>query len=165
MPKSRAHYAELNASILSQHFISCYRIFTVNLCCRSTSNQGPFFSAYINIKKSVFPIGGQTPFICCPLKYIYSVSINLNLQHSDVSHCETAALSQPRGLRRTGILHIGCDIAHDWLHVCFLTANILSDCKAGSVCPPHACSPLSTEACEWERDGGVGVWVWGDVVF
>ncbi len=44
-------------------------------------------------------------------------------------------MSQPAGLKRTGILHVGCDFAYDWLHVCFLTANILQDCRVGSVPP------------------------------
>lgn len=61
--------------------------------------------------------------------------INLNLQDYDVKRYATAALSQLQDLRRTGILHIACDFAHDWLHVCFLTANILQDSKAGSVPP------------------------------
>lgn len=101
-----------SASALSQHLILCYSISTFNLRRRGTPDQGPFL-LHTYALESVFPIGGQTLFIWCPLKNIYSVSINLNLQHCDVKRCATAALSQARGLRRTGILHIRCDFAHD----------------------------------------------------
>lgn len=123
-----------SAGVLSQHLILCYSISVVNLLCRGRGDQSPFLSAhtYWNL---FLHIGGQTLFIWCPLRYIYSVSINLNLQHCDVKHYATAALSQQWGLRRTGILHIGCDFAHDWLHVCFLTANILQDWRQ-EWCPP-----------------------------
>lgn len=143
---------ENSASVLSQHLILHYSISTVNLLRRGAGDQGPLFFCKHTHWNLFSPIGGQTLFIWCPLKYIYSVSINLNLQHCDVKCYATATLSQPRGLRRTGILHIGCDFAHDWLHVCFLTANILQDGKAGLVPPLMDVHHwLLKHGREWER--------------
>lgn len=86
---------QCSKSILSQHLILCNSIFT--------HVHGILFSFR----------GGQTLFIQCPLKYIYSVTINLNLQHCDIKHYATAVLSKTRDLRRTGILHIAWDFAYD----------------------------------------------------
>lgn len=125
-----------SASVLSQHLILCYNISTANILRRGMDDQGLVFFFCTHTHWNLFPpIGGQKLFIWYPLKYIYSVPINLNLQDYDVKRYATAALSQLQDLRRTGILHIACDFAHDWLHVCFLTANILQDSKAGSVPP------------------------------
>lgn len=112
-----------------------------------------FFSCTHMNRNLFFPSGGQTLFIWCPLKYIHSATINLNLQHCDVKPHATAALSQPRGLRRTGILQIGCDFAHDWLHVCFLTANILQDCEAGLVPPPPWMFTIDCRSMGGSRSG------------
>lgn len=126
-----------SASVLPQHSILHYSASTVNLLCKGATDQG-LFPAHLLTAFCFSLIGGQTLlfFIRCPLKYIYSASINLNLQHCGVKHYATAALSQPPGLKRTHILHIRCDFAYDWLHVCFLTANILQDCEARIAAPP-----------------------------
>lgn len=97
--------------------------------------------------------GGQTIFIWCPLKYTYSVFINLTLQHSAVRHYATAALSPQPGPKEERYPSHSPWLC-SWLIVCHFLDSQYSAEREGRACfsqhPQHnphpcGCSPLTTK--------------------